>query len=247
MKLTISITPHKVALLLLRISIALTIASLAAGVINQVWHDGFAAATGLFRLNQEQNIPTWYASATLFLAAILLSMIAIIQKMKGAPFVRRWFGLAFIFLFFSVDETATIHELSIVPLRTTFQFEGFLYYSWVVPAALFIMVFAILYARFFLNLDPEIRHLFMVAALIYIGGALGFEMVSGYVRDFESFIALALLITIEEFLEMIGVTVFIYALLKYLAGEASNVNIEFKAQSDSATTETSPVRHRSQA
>ena len=59
----------------------------------------------------------------------------------------------------------------------------------------------------------------MVAAVLYIGGALGFEMITA--RHFELYddenLAYLLLVTMEETLEIIGALIFVYALLQYFS------------------------------
>jgi hypothetical protein len=70
-----------------------------------------------------------------------------------------------------------------------------------------------------LHLPRKIRGLFLLAALLYVGGALGLEMVSGViVSQFGNHnIVFMFFTTIEETLEMTGVIVLIYGLLDYIA------------------------------
>lgn len=54
---------------------------------------------------------------------------------------------------------------------------------------------------------------------MYLGGTLGIELVGGYYGNFYSQenMTYALISTIEEGLEMLGIAVFIYALLSYMS------------------------------
>jgi hypothetical protein len=74
------------------------------------------------------------------------------------------------------------------------------------------------YVRFFMDLPAIYRIRFAIAGFLYVGGALGFEMITG--RHFALYdnenIPYILLVTIEESLEIAGVLVFIWSLLVYL-------------------------------
>ena len=65
----------------------------------------------------------------------------------------------------------------------------------------------------------QITVLFVVSAVVFVAGAIGFELVDG--RQYEAHgaddIVYAILYTCEESLEMLGTAIFIYALLLYIA------------------------------
>jgi hypothetical protein len=66
------------------------------------------------------------------------------------------------------------------------------------------------------RLAPPVRRLFLLAAAVYLGGALGVEM-AGAAHAFRhgtENLGYSLWTTLEEALEMAGVAVFIYALLR---------------------------------
>ncbi len=71
----------------------------------------------------------------------------------------------------------------------------------------------------------------MIAGTVYVSGCIGMEMLGGYYTELhgEQNVIIAILTTIEEFLEMFGVAIFIYALLSYIStymkGIAVRINI----------------------
>ena len=71
--------------------------------------------------------------------------------------------------------------------------------------------------KFIKQLPLQIAILFVVSGLIYVGGAIGFEMMEANIHDTigKKNLGYSILITIEEVLEMIGITLFIFALLKF--------------------------------
>jgi hypothetical protein len=173
---------------------------------------------GLFDLDIERSIPTWFSSAQLLLCAILLALIAQVKQVVRDGYRFHWAMLSAIFVLFSIDEALAFHERSIKPLRNALNTSGFLHFAWVIPAALFVLVMLLFYRRFLLHLPAKTRRLFLVAGGIYVMGSLGMEILSGPVWEAVGKYRLIkdLLIVVEETLELIGIEIFIYALLMYL-------------------------------
>lgn len=194
------------------------IGSFAAHVLGHGRLLGFVSE---FDVNAENNVPTYFSSFLLLTAAALLAVIAYAQT-PASSYRWHWIGLVIIFLFFSLDETASLHERLAQPLRSTLETGGLLYYAWVIPGIAFILLFGLAYFRFWFRLPARSRRLFMLAGIIYISGALGLELVGGwYVDLYERDFIYALLTIVEETLEMAGVAVFIYALLTYIGQHIS--------------------------
>jgi hypothetical protein len=124
----------------------------------------------LFDLDREQNVPTLYSSATLLLSAGLLAMIAIARKRQKKGDSLYWVGLAIIFLFLSVDETAGLHERLIKPLRSGLHTSGILFYAWVIPYGIFLIAMVLVYLRFLFSLAVRFRYLIVFAGILYVAG-----------------------------------------------------------------------------
>jgi len=178
----------------------------------------------------EKNVPTLYSSFALILCAMLLSIIALKHKRLGSSYLP-WFGLAFIFLFLSIDEIASIHENLIKPTRSTFNTSGLLYYAWVIPYGIALVVFLLAYLKFLMNLPRKIMMLFIISGVIYVSGALGFELIGGLHADSHGTnnLMYSFITTCEEFLEMLGVIIFIYSLLYYIISEFKLLTINITA------------------
>lgn len=183
----------------------------------------------MFYVDYEATAPTWYSSAALGLAGAILAVIAIAKLELRDRFRWHWTGLAILLFGLSADEIAMLHELPIDPMREMFQWGGLLYYSWVIPGMLFVLLVGGLYLRFLFNLPPRTRNLFLFAALIFVSGAIGVEMLSGAQADRfgEENLNYALIVTIEEFLEMLGVVVLIRALVEYIEENLGGLRLEF--------------------
>jgi len=201
---------------------------------------GLWGLSRLFDLDTENNIPTWYASITLLFCSGLLALIAQQKAQQGDRFVNHWRGLAFIFLWLSMDEASSIHEI-LIGLKEPLQTSGFFYYAWVIPAMVILVILGFAYRKFLVALPRKIRQLFLLAATLYISGGLIMEMIGGkYQQIFgmqtpiannSGFVGMgmALILAAEEILEMCGVAVFIYALLYFLSREleTNTVSLSF--------------------
>ncbi len=180
----------------------------------------------LFELDREANIPTLYSSVTILLCAGLLAVIAIAKKRQEEREYLYWAVLAISFLFLAVDETAGLHERLISPLRTALHTSGVLYFAWVIPYGILLIIMIGIYFRFLFSLPVRFRYSIIFAGLLYVGGALGGELIGGYWTESygQENIIYALITTCEESLEMAGVLVFIYALMSYIASELRDLS-----------------------
>jgi hypothetical protein len=188
-----------------------------------------------FNFDWEGGVPSYYQGLTLLTCAVLFALVALARRGVGDPYTRHWAILAIVLLLASVDEQATIHEELVLPIRETLNTGGLLYLPWVLPVGLLVVVLGLSYIRFFVSLPPRLRRLLLLAAGLYVGGALGGEMVGGYLLDRaggEVTLAYSVERQAEEALESIGVLVTIYALSWHLAQISGLVGIRFSAPAD---------------
>jgi hypothetical protein len=66
--------------------------------------------------------------------------------------------------------------------------------------------------------------------MLYIGGALGLEMLGSYYAELEGqqHLTYALLTILEEAMEMMGTVVFIYGLLFYIGRWSQELQVQIK-------------------
>jgi hypothetical protein len=195
-------------------------------------HNELLGLTRQFDLNGEANIPAWYSSVTLLICSVLLATIASVKKTNRDPYAPHWKTMAIIFLFLAVDETAQIHEMITVAARRpafAFHLSGIFYYSWVIPYGLFALLFALAYLKFLAHLPAKIRWLFVIAAGMYVGGAMGMEMLAGFHRTlyWNKDEVHTLMTMIEECFEMMGIVVFTYALTAYMSLDLKGLQVNF--------------------
>lgn len=185
----------------------------------------------LFSVNMEETIPTWYATLLLFVAAVLLGFITAMKQRNRDPYFRHWLGLTIIFLYLSMDEGAVIHEMFVDPLETTFNTTGYLTFAWQIVFVPLVILVGLFYLRFLFHLPPRTRNLLILAGGLYVGGAVVIEAISAnqwYLQGGVSFLYLAIA-TVEELFEMLGVVVFIFTLLSYVAAMGVTAVVGFSA------------------
>lgn len=181
----------------------------------------------IFDFGVEANIPTWYSSSMLLFCSILLAIISD-KKATADRYTIHWRVLAIIFLFLSMDEACGFHEMTAKPLRAALNARGILYHTWVIPGAAFVLFFVLAYLRFLANLPAKIRRGFIIAGTLYVGGALCLELIEGNYMDFygKQDMTYIAIMTIEEFLEMLGIIVFIHMLMSYISSYVKDVQIQ---------------------
>lgn len=181
-----------------------------------------------FNLVNEANIPAWYSAMALLLSAVLLTIVAARERHAGGRDARHWTGLAGIFFYLSLDEAAQIHEMMTV--FDGLHLTGIFFYSWIIVGAAFVGLVGVLYFGFLLRLPAATRWLFVLAGSLYIAGALGVEMLESRhhsVSHTWTDLSYALMVGVEETLEMTGIALFIYGISSYLARSGTVLNIRF--------------------
>ncbi len=231
----------------------ITLVSVAARFALYMWgEEGLLQPLRIFDVGEERSIPAWFESLQFLLCSILLAVVAVAKKQRGDRYSLHWSALSIILLLLSLDEVASIHEAigqqseHLLHSATGFTPSGAITFFWVVPGAAFTLIVVLAYLRFLAQLPQTTRRLFLFAGALFVLGALGIEMLSaqvlsssegivswvvssGSMVDRESASAIPRLIvglqtSIEEMFEMLGLTVFVYALLAYIRSYVEDIN-----------------------
>ncbi|HYI32656.1 MAG TPA: hypothetical protein VEX88_04255 [Glaciibacter sp.] len=170
-------------------------------------------------VDEEQSIPAWFSSSALLLCAVLLVSVSSNPPARTSPLA--WKILAVIFLFLSIDEAVGFHEKTVRPLRNALGTDGILYSAWVIPAGILVVILALAYARFALALPGRSRNLVILAAVLFVGGALVTELFGAaqVAASGQANLTYVIVSTTEELMEMLGVVTFLYALMLLSAPE----------------------------
>lgn len=177
-------------------------------------------------LGAEMSIPNWFSTILLLGCAAALLAIGAVRRDRDS---RRWIALGVVFVALSIDEAAALHDLVSPFFAWVFMWLAAAVggpftslarksnYAWEVPAVFFVLGVGAAYIPFLRRLPAATRNLFVLAGLIYVGGAVGVDFLEGWYSGVygprtPTFVVL---VACEETLEMAGASVFLYALLQY--------------------------------
>lgn len=240
---TLHLKPGRVAWTLSIVSGLLVTISVVTQTVQRAYRMRSHGLIRMFDLNMEGNVPSIFSTLLLVFAALLLLAIGTAQKSTvpsdrrsaddavaavgqdevnsaNRSFARHWQALGWIFVFLAVDEAGSIHELTMAPLRTWFGLSGYFHFAWVLPAALLLVVFVVAYIPFLRHLGRRDGGFFVLSGAIYVGGAVGMEMLGS--KYFSSHhgrhdATYMMLTTVEEALELAGLVLFIHILLSHMS------------------------------
>jgi hypothetical protein len=183
---------------------------------------GFVPRTNM---NGELSLPTLITTLLLAFCALLLAIITLYAHRAGDRFTRWWGGLALAFAYVTADEAIALHEATIAPIRDLLGVtEGWLFFAWVIPAGMLLLVMALFYREWLFSLPAAIRNQFILAGILFASGALGVELISGwYLSERGDSFTYELIGALEEALELLGIITFLTALLAYLGQIAGEV------------------------
>jgi hypothetical protein len=226
------IRPAAIARILAAVAVLLVIASTAGQMMRYFTHHGrIFGLIDLFSLDGERNIPTLYSTFLLLFAALLLGFIAVLKAKEECRHTSKWVVLTAGFACMAVDEAWSFHERLGPPVRAWLAWKsfGFIYFAWIIPALILVLVLGVYFLRFLLHLPPRTRLAFLMAAALFLSGTVGVESLEGhhvelYGRDNLTYIAM---FTLEESLEMAGIIFYIYALLRYTSEHYRDIGFCF--------------------
>ena len=181
----------------------------------------------VFDVDAEQSLPNYFETMLLLAASVLLALFAVEARAAKRPMPLAWAALSAIFLFMSIDEAICLHESLGRLLRRTWHLTGVFYFAWIIPYGIFALLIGAVYIRFLLRLPRPIAWWFVFSAAVYVGGAMGVEIIDGIVSQAfgDRNVAYLVLAGLEETMESLGAILFIYALLRYAAAVDASVTL----------------------
>lgn len=180
---------------------------------------GFTLLLGQVDADGEANLAAWFSSLLLLLVALTSAGIWLTARREGTPWRWHWLGLGLLFGYVSLDEVAQIHELAIPLMAQVVEARGVLTFAWVVLAAPLVLVLAVLFLPFLVKVGHRTGLLLAVAGTVFVSGALGLELLGGWVFDTVGPVSASYVwvTTVEELLENLGATLALYAVTRHAA------------------------------
>lgn len=215
------VSPLRIALFLLAIVALLLMAHLAAEAVRTtVGADLPDRATAMWNLDEENNVPTWFASMVLALVGFALAFVGMMKYQERDRHWWQWFAIALIPLFLSLDDMAQLHEALSRPLSDEYGFGGLFHWAWLVVALPVVAVLTVLFLPFLIRLPARTAVLLLAGAGITFSGGVVLEMFEGWRVDASGQGGLLLfsMVTVQEVAEMIGSIIALYAIIDYAGG-----------------------------
>lgn len=236
----IAVSPRTVRNVLLLVVMALTVVGTLTVLYVHVLADKGYESTYLTRRfylvfdpRGDLSLHDWFSTVALLACAALTALVALITRARRGPYLLHWIVLSLIFLLLSADEAAALHERASDALRNPGGGNPWLE-PWVGPAAALIVVYGFVYLRFVLDLPPRVRRLLVSGVVILIAGAVGFEVLESHLASnlevAANTLGYALVETAEQFLEMLGVVIIIYALMLHLSSVEEGMSITIRRE-----------------
>jgi hypothetical protein len=240
----ISLDPSAITRLLALLTLLIVATSFGMQAYKLIAHQQDVTGLPMINLDGEHNLPALFSTGLLLSASVLLVVIAVLEGKRRAPDVSKWTILAAGFLLMAADEALSFHEKAIAPLRAMLggQQLGIFFFAWVIPAIVLVAALGIFFLPFLFRLPRRTAIAFAISAAVYLGGALGVELVEGWWREGHTHRNLTYhaLVSLEEGMEMIGVIGFIHALFAYIGTRYGEVRFAF-AGAHVAATATPPA------
>ncbi len=184
----------------------------------------------LFDLDMESNVPTFVSALLMIACSLLLGLLARRAMGDGDRHRWRWTVLAGAMLFMAMDELTQIHEKATVPVRVLLNLEGtVLHYAWVVPGVMVVAITGVWCWPLLRSLPRAIGVRLVLAAGVFLGGAVGMETVGGtlVVTYGDEHAASVIAAVIEESMELAGLVMLLHTLILMLRGEERPFVIRF--------------------
>ena len=171
--------------------------------LNELW------AYKFFDLGLEGNLPTFFSGFLFIILAISSWFCGVFDRYKGLAKKEwlPWMLVSSLLLFISLDEFTQIHEQFADPTRELLGTSGFLFFAWVIPYVLALILLSIYFLPFVLKLSRNAKLLILFGAGMFVFGAVGLEMVGArlYEAGAGNSVNYKIVSSFEELFEVLGI------------------------------------------
>lgn len=186
---------------------------------------GITEVGAVLGLRNEQSLGTWVNTLLLAVAGAAAALNGAVAARLGGQWVRNWWLLGGVLALLSIDEVVGVHDRAMLPLREALTASGVLYYAWIVPAMAVTLVFLLLQVRFLRALGRPTGLGLFLAGAVFVGGAVGLEMVEGLLAEAGQAASLAydVAVLVEETAEIGSVAWAAHLLLGHLLSSSRSL------------------------
>jgi hypothetical protein len=186
----------------------------------------------LFHLDWEKNVPSTYSAIKLIIAGYAAGCCMQADKKSSIgkmPIRYIWLIVATLLILMGIDEYFSFHEdaeLILVKLKiispdydNTLGGYG---YAWTIVGMSFAVIIGLPAIFLFLKIFSKYKYLFyllLISGFVFLWGAVGMENLQVYLRFFHPDLTATGVLMLEEFFEMMGVSLAIFVFVRYIGEE----------------------------
>lgn len=158
-----------------------------------------------FDIGAEVNLPTFFS---VLLLVLLSAGTFILGKLHEKKDTFIWMSFSALLMFLALDEFAQIHEQFTEMFQHLLSADGFLFFAWVIPYGIALIVLSFFYIPFLLKLPKKTKMYLLLGAGIFVLGAIGFEMIGAKLYQPGTPSGMYIVVSsIEEILEITGLLI----------------------------------------
>jgi hypothetical protein len=201
--------------------VLLALGLLGVGSTYLLGHGRLLGLVPLVSMHREDSLPGLYSTMLALASAAVLWVLALSRMRDRLAHPRLTFLLAVVFSYVAIDDGIAIHEAVSDAMRERLALDGLLFHAWLIPGVLVVALLTAVLWPWLRDLPGIVRRRALLAASLYLGGAvvleaLGGPVVSGVLNGDEAKLPVyRTMQCFEEALEMAGYAVFLYAMLMY--------------------------------
>jgi hypothetical protein len=178
----------------------------------------FLGLVPMLDLDAEANIPSFFQTQAFIACALALLFVAWQERATLSPYALQWLVLSLAFFYLGCDEAAMLHDrMGPVAMQAIGAQPNHI--DWVLPMGIIASLFALYMMPFLLGIERTTAIAFALAGAVFVGGAVGAEMIGKVTSErygYESY-GYVLAVALEEGMEMLGVAMFLRAILRHIA------------------------------
>ena len=182
----------------------------------------------LFNITREDGLASLFAIVQTLAVAILAWLVLLLTSRSQAPqnLVRGWLIIALFFTYMAIDDGALVHERIGTVFKNSNEEADLPSYGWqAILAPVFILFGLYLFQFLFRHYTDRTHRLLLIGALGCLATAMGMDFLEGAENGYawlwdstgwreKTIIHFSK--SVEEFLEMLGMTLFLLMLLRRL-------------------------------
>lgn len=169
---------------------------------------------GLVEIRGELNLPAWFSAMQLLFAAVLAALVGRGDRGPANARGSGWYTLAGLIALHAVDEACNFHE-RIAPILPPVLGGTTAAQQWLLIGGAVSLGFLAWFAPLLRRLHADARRAFLLAGLVYYGGAAVLGALAMLVETGGHSTRFLAMSTLAETAELAGMTTLLYAIVRH--------------------------------